>query len=114
MTMLEVETRPCLGCKQTTWFSMTQEQYNRWKAGEHAQDVFPDWSPGDREMLISGTCPECWDEMWAEEEEDNIGWVVTDQGLSALGSALSGMEGYLSGDESADWRDSDKDWYPED
>jgi hypothetical protein len=67
--MLEVETHPCLGCGQTAWFSMTQEQYNAWKQGVHVQVIFPDWSAEDREMLISGTCPDCWEEMWAEEED---------------------------------------------
>lgn len=67
--MLEVQTQPCSGCGQTAFFSMTQEQYNAWKQGEHVQSIFPDWSPDDREMLISGTCPPCWAEMWTEEED---------------------------------------------
>lgn len=71
MTMLEVETPACLGCGQSTWFSMSQAQYNAWKQGEHVQLIFPDWSPEDREMLISGTCPDCWEEMWAEMEDDD-------------------------------------------
>lgn len=68
--MIEVETSPCLGCGLTTWFFMTEEELHRWKSGEHVQTIFPTWSPEDREMLISGTCPDCWEEMWAEEEED--------------------------------------------
>jgi hypothetical protein len=70
MTMIEVETLPCAGCGLTTWFSMTQVEYNAWKQGVHVQRIFPTWPPEDREMLISGTCPDCWDEMWAEDEDD--------------------------------------------
>lgn len=78
MTMMEVETLPCLGCGQTTFFSMTQAQYNAWRRGEHVQLIFPEWSPEDRELLISGTCPSCWEEMWAEEdEEDYDSWEMT-------------------------------------
>jgi hypothetical protein len=69
--MIEVETPPCLGCGQTTWFTMTEEQHRFWKQGVHIQNIFPDWSAEDREMLISGTCPSCWEEMWAEEEEED-------------------------------------------
>jgi hypothetical protein len=113
-----VHTIPCLGCGQSATFTMTEDQFNRYTAGEHVQRIFPDWPPEDREMLISGTCPPCWEEMWPDDDEedddDEFGWSLTDKGAEALESVLSGAEGYLNGDESADWRDSDKDWYPED
>lgn len=51
---------------------MTDEQYHAWKGGVHVQNIFPSWPPEDREMLISGTCPSCWEEMWAEEEEEDV------------------------------------------
>lgn len=72
--MIEVETAPCLGCGQTAWFVMTDEQYHAWKGGIHVQNIFPDWSPEDRELLSSGTCPSCWEEMWAESEDEED-WV---------------------------------------
>ena len=76
--MIEVVTPACLGCGDTAVFVMTAEQHARYRAGEHVQRIFPHWSPEDREMLISGTCPSCWEEMWAEEEE----W--TDEDLDDL------------------------------
>ena len=36
-----------------------------WEDGKCAQDAFPYLSPDEREMLISGICPECWDSMFA-------------------------------------------------
>lgn len=27
----------------------------------HIQEIFPELSAQEREMIISGTCPECWD-----------------------------------------------------
>lgn len=71
--MIEIETLPCSGCGESTWFTITEEQHARIQAGEHIQFVLPHFSPEDRELLISGTCPSCWDEMWAEEEEDWLG-----------------------------------------
>lgn len=70
MNIIEVETPGCSGCGQSTWFTMSEEQFRFWQQGVHVQDIFPDWSPEDREMLISGTCPECWEEMWAEDDYD--------------------------------------------
>ena len=69
--MIEVVTPACLGCDDTTVFVMTEEEHARYRAGEHVQRIFPHWSPEDRERLISGTCPICWEEMWAEEEEND-------------------------------------------
>lgn len=72
--IFEVHTIPCMGCGSSTTFTMSEEQFNRFRAGEHAQRIFPAWSPEDRELLISGTCPSCWEEMWAEEEDEED-WV---------------------------------------
>lgn len=69
--MIEVVTPACLGCDDTAVFVMTEEEHARYRAGEHVQRIFPHWSPEDRERLISGTCPSCWEEMWAEEEEED-------------------------------------------
>ena len=33
------------------------------------QDIFPELSLGDRELLISGTCGTCWDKLFPSEEE---------------------------------------------
>lgn len=75
--MIEVKTQPCLGCGDYTFFTMTWEQYTQWKAGVHVQIIFPDWSAEDREMLISGTCPDCWRTMWDEMvEEDDDDFVI--------------------------------------
>jgi hypothetical protein len=36
------------------------------------QDIFPNLSIGDRELLISGTCDTCWQELFGscEDEEE--------------------------------------------
>lgn len=112
--MREVRTIPCLGCGTTTTFTMTEEQFNRFRAGEHVQRIFPDWSADDREMLISGTCPPCFEEMFPEdeEEEEDHSWAITDLGMAALEREMG--YGDLMGDE-GDQPEYDSDYYvPED
>lgn len=46
--------------------------YAIWKyGGLSAQDVFPYLSADEREMLISGICPDCWDEMFGDEDNED-------------------------------------------
>lgn len=38
---------------------------------QHVDQVLPDWEPARREMFfISGVCGECWDRIFADEEEE--------------------------------------------
>ena len=41
-----------------------------WQNGTLAQDAFPYLSADEREMLISGICPDCWDKMFARGEDE--------------------------------------------
>jgi hypothetical protein len=38
--------------------------------GQLAQNAFPHMSDGEREMLITGTHPECWEKLFPPEEEE--------------------------------------------
>ena len=35
-----------------------------WQKGEYIQDALPMLSAGERELLISNTCDNCWEEMF--------------------------------------------------
>ena len=39
-------------------------------AGENIQIAFPDLTADQREILISGICPECWDKIFPPEEDE--------------------------------------------
>lgn len=111
--MYNVHTTPCLGCGTSAAFEMTEEQFKCFQAGEKVQDIFPDWSPEDREMLISGTCPKCFEEMFPEDEEDDdeeYSWTITDLGMAALTREVYGD---LMEDE-GDQPEYDSDYYVED
>ena len=49
---------PLCGDKKT--FYLDSEKYENWNGGELIQNIFPEISPDDQEMLISGVCPKCW------------------------------------------------------
>jgi hypothetical protein len=64
-------TRKCFHCSEETEFCLSYEEYVRLFVNqEHVQDVFPNLGKEEREVMISGTHPKCWDEMFAESEEE--------------------------------------------
>lgn len=56
-----VVIRNCPFCKKEQRKEFPVEGYARYMRGAHVQDCFPDMTPDDREFLISGICPTCWD-----------------------------------------------------
>lgn len=63
-----VRTQTCSVCGEYEMWSLDRAAVTRWREGENIQKVFPDMSAGDREVLISGTHPACWDQLFGEEE----------------------------------------------
>lgn len=59
----------CPRCGDEKEFLFTKEEFARFQTGEHVQNLFPAMSVDDRERLISGTCPTCWDIMFKDEED---------------------------------------------
>lgn len=69
-TMITVMTKPCMICYRRSEIKMPQDAYDRWKIkGLYIQDAWPDGSPEEREMLLTGTHPDCWDKAFPEEDE---------------------------------------------
>lgn len=65
--MKQVKTK-CPLCGKETIIEVEEAAWEQFKAGELAQNCFPDLSPDEREMLISGICPECFDKAFPDEE----------------------------------------------
>jgi hypothetical protein len=65
-----VKTKPCCVCNEYEVWSLDRELVDRWQGGENIQDVFPDMSVGEREVLITGIHPACWDKMFPGEGDD--------------------------------------------
>jgi hypothetical protein len=60
----------CVECGKGFDIPSTKEQYRRWIQGEYVQNVFPELDAGTRELLISGICNECWDNIFAFMDQD--------------------------------------------
>lgn len=61
----------CIHCGKSTSFAITRGQYESWVLeDDYIQNVFPDMNSDEREMMISGTHPECWNEMFPVIEDD--------------------------------------------
>ena len=69
--MIVVKTKPCLVCDKYEVWSLDREAVTRWQEGENIQVAFPDMKLEDRDVLISGTHPACWDKLFATEGESD-------------------------------------------
>jgi hypothetical protein len=58
----------CPFCGRGNEIEVNEADYWDWDDGMLAQDAFPYLSADEREMLISGICPTCWDSMFGGEE----------------------------------------------
>ena len=59
----------CRECKKRFVISVVKQDYEDWRQGLLIQKAFPYLSADIRELLISGICPECWKEMFGDEDE---------------------------------------------
>lgn len=64
-----IRSRPCMVCQQITITPITEDQDKALAAGAPIQDVFPDMARDEREVLISGTHPQCWASMFGPQPE---------------------------------------------
>lgn len=60
----------CRGCRKHYFLDVKANDYLDYLGWKHAQDAFPYLSPEERELLISGLCPECWHKTFGEEPLD--------------------------------------------
>lgn len=66
---LEVD---CRVCGKTVNVVIEQEDFKKFKNHEGAvQDIFPYLGADEREMLISGICPECWEKLFNNHNTNN-------------------------------------------
>ena len=63
------KTSPVSGLTNIMEINATPEQYALWQEGSVLiQDAMPDATVDQREFLISGCTPACWNSMFGEEE----------------------------------------------
>ena len=57
----------CPICKEWKSIKVSVRKWREWKSGALIQNCFPELSSDDRERLMSGFCPKCFDKLFAEE-----------------------------------------------
>lgn len=66
---ITVTTPECQVCRQTGFVVAPEEGIERWRKGEKIQHALPMLTANDREQLVSGTHPRCWEILMADEDE---------------------------------------------
>ena len=59
----------CKFCGKEVTVQAEEEKFSRFDAGAHVQDVFPDLGVNYRELMISGICGECFDQIFENDDE---------------------------------------------
>ena len=60
----------CPFCGYVSAVCVNAMDYADWKRGGLVQNCFPYLAPFEREILISGLCPECQDDVFGSDEEE--------------------------------------------
>jgi len=61
----------CRWCGGHSMVTMTESQFQKWlNKSAFVQEIFPDVPMDQREVMISGTHPECWIEMFGGDEDE--------------------------------------------
>lgn len=62
-------TISCIYCHKQHDVVVKEEDYKKWISGEYViQKCFPYLTPGDREILISGVCNDCFNKYFSDED----------------------------------------------
>jgi len=61
----------CTKCGDTQTVLVRKVDLRAWRDGEYIQNAMPYLTVDERELLISGTCGPCFDNMFPDEDEEN-------------------------------------------
>lgn len=59
----------CPICSATNSVTVSAVAFKAWQSGVFAQVAFPELEAEIREMLITGICPPCWEDMFGDNDE---------------------------------------------
>lgn len=62
--------KTCVICKKEHELKVNEADIISWQNGQHIQSVMPYLSASERELLISGVCGKCFDEMFDGEDDE--------------------------------------------
>lgn len=62
----------CPRCMRSWTVVVDEANYQSFKEGDMlAQEAFPELSAAERELLITGFCDDCWNDIFPPEDEDD-------------------------------------------
>lgn len=61
----------CVMCGRSHDIEVRADAWNAWRCGAFIQDVMPELSASERELLISKTCGDCFDAMFPTDHDDD-------------------------------------------
>ena len=64
-------TKVCPFCGKVNHLIVNAELYGMWQSGALIQRVFPMVSATEREILMSGICEDCQDDVFGKESKDD-------------------------------------------
>ena len=77
--LVSLETRACCMCGKSSTLLLDARSFAAWKSRwVWLQASFPEWSADQRELLITGTHPECWNALFPDEESSELELEFTD------------------------------------
>lgn len=56
----------CPRCSAVQTLDLDPARISEWRAGGLVQNVFPELAPDQRELLVTGLCCPCWEEVTRE------------------------------------------------
>ena len=65
-----VTSHPCPMCDTRVTVTITPEELYAYNQGAYAQDVLSGYDADTREQFVSGTCPNCWNAMFADFDDE--------------------------------------------
>lgn len=64
-----ITTIRCPHCDRLTELDVPDAGFRAWLDGELIQDALPMLTDDEREVLMTGICPTCWDALYEEADE---------------------------------------------
>ena len=62
----------CPRCGRIDRVEVKFDDFIKYSTGASVMECFPYLQPWERELFISGICPDCWEDIFGEEEDDEI------------------------------------------
>lgn len=74
----------CPMCGKVHTVNVNDVDFQRWQTGASIQNAFPYLSANEREIIMTGICPKCWDKMFFIKEDDEEDENITDLMMESL------------------------------